>query len=204
METRAIEYGLKPFALALAAVVALEAGFGFFCNDPLIAAGIVRILDATVIAGTALVFGSKARLPGIIPADIKKGVVRGVVWSAGFGCIATIIGGIFYAAGFAPLEFIRVSLPQTTGRLLAFFAFGGIVSPFAEELIFRGVIFGFLRRWGAIPAVLGSTLLFTLAHNTAGLPVLQSIGGLVFALSYETEKNLLVPVIIHVAGNLAL
>ncbi|MCF8111609.1 MAG: CPBP family intramembrane metalloprotease [Desulfobacteraceae bacterium] len=204
METRPVEYGLKPFALVFVAVIALEAGSGFFCKDPLIVAGIVRILDAAVIAGAAMVFGYKARLPGIIPADVKKGIVRGVFWAAGFGCIVTIFGGLLYAAGFSPAEMIRVSLPQTSGRLFAFFVFGGIVSPFAEELIFRGAVFGLMRRWGAAPAVLGSALLFALAHNTAGLPVLQAVGGLVFALSYEAEKNLLVPVIIHVTGNLAL
>ncbi|MFP4194671.1 MAG: CPBP family intramembrane glutamic endopeptidase [Desulfobacterales bacterium] len=204
METEAIGYGLKPFALVLAAVIALEAGSRFFCEDPLIAAGIARALDVAVITGAAIWFGRKAILPGIIPADLKRGFVRGVVWAAAFGCAAAILGAILYTAGFAPLKMISVDLPQSTGRLLAFFAFGGIVSPFAEELIFRGAVFGLLRRWGAAAAVLGSATLFTLAHDTGGLPVIQAAGGLVFALSYEVEKNLLVPVIIHVAGNLAL
>ncbi|MFP4572153.1 MAG: CPBP family intramembrane glutamic endopeptidase [Desulfobacterales bacterium] len=204
MEAKPIKYEWKPFALVLAALIALEACSDFFCEDPYIAAGIVRLLDAAVIIAAALVFGPAARLPGIIPQQIKKGLVRGAIWSAGFGCIAALVGAVFYAAGFAPLDMINVSLPKTTGRLLVFFAVGGIVSPFAEELIFRGVLFGVLRRWGALAAILGSSLLFAIAHNTGGIPVVQAVGGLVFALSYEMEKNLLVPVIIHVTGNLAL
>jgi hypothetical protein len=30
------------------------------------------------------------------------------------------------------------------------------------------------------------------------------IGGILFAVAYELEKNLLVPIIIHVLGNLAI
>jgi membrane protease YdiL (CAAX protease family) len=30
------------------------------------------------------------------------------------------------------------------------------------------------------------------------------VGGVVFALAYEKEKNLLVPIVIHISGNLAI
>lgn len=204
METDTTEYEWKPFALVLTAVIALETGSRVFSKDPLIAAGIVRGLDAAVIFAAALLFGPSARLPGIVPAVVGRGLIRGVMWSAGFGCAAAAAGAVLYAAGFTPLEMVRVSLPKTFGRLFLFAAIGGIVSPFAEELVFRGMLFGVLRRWGATAAILGSTLLFAAAHNSSGLPVIEAAGGLVFALSYEIEKNLLVPVVIHVSGNLAL
>ncbi len=36
------------------------------------------------------------------------------------------------------------------------------------------------------------------------IPVIQIIGGLLFAISYEREKNILAPVVIHVSANLSL
>ncbi len=198
------KYELKPFAVVLLAVVVLEVFSRFFSDDPLIATGIVRLLDAAVIIAAALLFGPPACLPGVVPPAAVKGILRGALWSAGFGCTAALLGALLYAAGFNPIELISFDILQPRERLFLFVAIGGIVSPFAEELIFRGVVFGMLRRWGAFAAVVGSTLIFAVAHNSSGLPVTQAVGGLVFALSYEVEKNLLVPVITHISGNLAL
>jgi hypothetical protein len=74
-----------------------------------------------------------------------------------------------------------------------------------EELFFRGLVFGYLRRWGAAAAVAGSTLVFLaphVAYNSLG-PT-QVVGGLIFAVAYEIEGSLLAPILIHVLGNLAL
>ncbi|MBU0768386.1 MAG: CPBP family intramembrane metalloprotease, partial [Proteobacteria bacterium] len=64
---------------------------------------------------------------------------------------------------------------------------------------------GYLRRWGPIAAILGSTLLFVTVHpDLRNIPIPQIVGGLLFAFSYEVEKNLMVPIVIHMSGNLAL
>lgn len=93
-----------------------------------------------------------------------------------------------------------------TGEFILFFLVGGIISPITEELFFRGVIYGFLRRWGAISAVVFSSLAFVLAHHmvSTGLLFIPFTGGIVFALAYEIEKNLMVPITLHVLGNLAI
>ncbi|MCF8036336.1 MAG: CPBP family intramembrane metalloprotease [Desulfobacteraceae bacterium] len=204
METETLRYAWKPFAVSALAVIAIEIAARLALQDPLLAAGAARVLDAAAIIAAARIFGPGAQLPGIMPPDIKSGLMRGMLWSAGFGGIAAVCGTILYLAGFDPLEMLSMNLPATAGGILVFFLVGGIISPFAEELIFRGLVFGVLRRWGLIVALLGSTAVFAWAHHTRGIPVTQAVGGLVFALSYETEKNLLVPVVIHITGNLAL
>lgn len=204
METTVPVYEWKPFALVIALVIALEWSFGAFFSQPLIASGIARGLESGVIMAAAFFFYPHACLPGIIPAAVKTGILRGVAWSGGFGLIAAAAGALLLAAGYSPVEMIRSNIPQNHANIIAFMFIGGIVSPFAEELIFRGAVFGVLRRWGAFTAIIGSTLLFVLAHNKSGLPVTQTAGGLVFALSYEIEKNLLVPVVIHIFGNMAI
>ncbi len=204
METETLRYAWKPFAVSALAVIAIEIAARLALQDPLLAAGAARVLDAVAIIAAARIFGPGAQLPGIVPPDIKSGLLRGVLWSAGFGGIAAACGTVLYLAGFDPLEMLSMNLPATAGGILVFFLIGGVISPFAEELIFRGLVFGVLRRWGLIAALLGSTAIFAWAHHTRGIPVTQAVGGLVFALSYETEKNLVVPVVIHITGNLAL
>jgi hypothetical protein len=84
---------------------------------------------------------------------------------------------------------------------------GALIGPVAEEIFFRGILYGFFRRWGIPAAVLLSTLLFILPHyHASGLavPITQLIGGILFAIAYEIEKNLLVPITIHSLGNLAI
>ena len=82
---------------------------------------------------------------------------------------------------------------------------GGLISPLTEEIFFRGIVYGFLRKWSAILAVLGSTIVFSMVHGiTSGVSFIQVVGGLVFAIAYEVEKNLLVPITIHVLGNTAI
>jgi membrane protease YdiL (CAAX protease family) len=67
------------------------------------------------------------------------------------------------------------------------------------------LIYGYLRRWGIWTALALSTIVFTLLHpGAAGAPIPQIVGGLVFAAAYEIEKKLLVPITIHILGNLAL
>ena len=54
-------------------------------------------------------------------------------------------------------------------------------------------------------ALVLSTLIFVFSHASRHtIPVTQVIGGILFAVAYEREKNLLVPIMIHVLGNLAI
>ena len=90
--------------------------------------------------------------------------------------------------------------------IIIYLLVGGIVGPLAEEVFFRGLIYGFLRRWGAVVAVTVSTLIFVLAHPSAfsGIPFTQAVGGILFAMAYEKEQNLVAPITIHGLGNLAI
>jgi membrane protease YdiL (CAAX protease family) len=82
---------------------------------------------------------------------------------------------------------------------------GSVIGPIAEEIFFRGVIYGFFRQWGAVIAIIFSTLIFVFTHPIGGsIPVTQFVGGIVFAIAYEKEQNLMVPITIHCLGNLAI
>lgn len=200
---------LKAFGLATAGVIAIEAlvrwGISQWGLAPLAGTGLARLLD---IVWLLLVVSSCPRgwaQMGLGRSNWGLGLRRGLIWSAGFGLLAALGWAGLHLAGVDPLRFIQPGPGgrQATPALL--FLVGGLIGPVAEEVYFRGVVYGGLRRWGFWPALALSTLLFSLLHAGApSLPITQIVGGLVFAVAYEIEKTLLVPITIHVLGNLAI
>lgn len=140
---------------------------------------------------------------GLDKKALLPGFKKGLVWSAGFAAAAGLLFLGLFIAGQNPLMLIRSPLPADLSQRVLYFCVGGIVAPVAEEIVFRGLIFGYLRRWGLPAAVLVSTALFAAFHLPA-IPVTQIVGGVVFAIAYHTGKSLMVPIVIHVLGNLAI
>ncbi len=150
---------------------------------------------------------------GLDPARLSSGVRDGLIWSFAFGMAAGVIALGLALAGFDPAALIYIHLPDNTRRLILFFLVGGIAAPVAEELFFRGIIYGFLRnrlraslgRAGIAWAIILTTILFAGAHGIrGGFPLTQVVGGLVFCLAYEQSKSLATPMVIHCSGNTAL
>ncbi|HUU54461.1 MAG TPA: type II CAAX endopeptidase family protein [Armatimonadota bacterium] len=79
----------------------------------------------------------------------------------------------------------------------------GLVGPMLEETLFRGILFGALRRQSSFwPAAAASSALFALAHlNPAGLAAYFALG-LVFAYLVERTRSLVTPWAAHAAFNL--
>jgi membrane protease YdiL (CAAX protease family) len=173
--------------------------------SPMITLGATRLLEAFLFIMIVVTWGKGLHSIGLSQYQILPGIMRGFIWSAAFGIIVSCIFGALYIAGINPFAFIQVRLPHRTQDLLYFFFVGGLIAPIAEEIFFRGIIYGFFRRWGVVVAISLSTLIFVFAHmiDTA-LPVTQAIGGIVFAAAYEVEGKLMVPISIHVLGNTAI
>ena len=76
-----------------------------------------------------------------------------------------------------------------------------LIAGIAEELLFRGVIQPWIEQfWGVTAGLVISNCIFGLVH--AVTPLYALLAGLVgiylgLSLNYGTEKNLLVPIIIH-------
>ncbi len=163
-----------------------------------------------VLAIVLIFFAGGGNLSAIgirLPAAMR-GLKRGLIWSAGFGLAAALAGALIRLSGTDPTALIGGRLPARGTEVVLLFVVGGVIGPIAEEMFFRGVLYGFFRRWGVLLALLISTGIFILVHLLAGpikgFAIIQSIGGVVFAVSYELEKNLVVPITIHCLGNLAI
>jgi len=198
---------VKTLALSIAAVVCIEAGLAFSraAFNPLLRLGVARLLELGLIVWIVRCDERSVTSIGLDRARWLPGLRRGLLWSAGFGALSGIVFAVLFMAGINPLSMIRTSLPKNSANLLLFFLVGGIVAPVAEEVFFRGILYGFLRRWGIVVALVLSTSAFAFTHGLGhGFPLIQVVGGILFAAAYEIEKNLVVPLTIHCLGNLAI
>ena len=200
---------IKTLMISLVAVIVVEViarvGIRIGVYDPIIVLGAARLLQAGLIIIIVLIREKDLASIGLSMKGLIPGIRRGCVWSAGFGLIVLTGFVVFYAAGLDPLSLIYTRLPANPGHILLFFIVGGLIGPIAEEVFFRGIVYGFLRRWGAPAAIILSTIAFVLAHPIfPAIPVTQVVGGVLFAMAYEVEKNLIVPITIHVSGNVAI
>lgn len=143
---------------------------------------------------------------GLSGNRLKKGVKCGLLWSLLFGAAVLMAGlSFFFITGSDPLHHLRFSLSHDTGTIFLFLLTGAMVSPIAEELFFRGIIYSYFRKYGVMPSVLISTLLFALCHFRGdNLPIVQIMGGILFALAFEYSGSIASPVIIHILGNMAI
>ncbi|MGD9227528.1 MAG: type II CAAX endopeptidase family protein [Desulfobacterales bacterium] len=172
---------------------------------PLIGLGLARLAEIIFLLILVNIREKGFSAIGLSLADISKGLKKGVLWAVIFGAAAGVIIGIIYLVGINAPALFQMQLPDDTLNLILFFIIGAFFAPLAEEIFFRGILYGFFRRWGISTAIIVSTVLFVLPHTSGHtLPITQVIGGILFAVSYEVEKNLLVPITIHSLGNLAI
>ncbi len=76
-----------------------------------------------------------------------------------------------------------------------------ILTPFVEEFIFRGVIYGSLRKFGLSFAVVTSSLIFGLAHGSIEQMAYAFAFGVALALVFEKTGNLKTSILFHFINN---
>lgn len=207
MEAKKIK--IKTLIICLVTIFCVEGARWVVASEhlhaPMIALGIARLLEIILILLVVLIWGGGLSSIGLSMSKVFKGLKKGLIWSAGFGIIAFFAFIILSVARINVLRLIETPLPSKQNDLLLFFLIGGVVGPVAEEIFFRGILYGFFRRWGVIVAVVLSTAVFVLPHlGSHGLPITQVVGGILFAIAYEIEGSLMTPITIHALGNMAI
>ena len=171
---------------------------------PLAVLGLTRVFQIAAMLFSVVRFEGTLAVIGWAPVTWGAGLMKGAGWSLAFALAAALGMAVVFLAGHSPFELLRTPLPSTRAETTLLFLVGGLVAPMAEEICFRGVLYTFFRRWGVWVALLASTVIFVALHTVHGIPVTQVVGGVVFALAYETSRNLMVPMTIHVLGNTAI
>lgn len=106
------------------------------------------------------------------------------------------------------VEFFKESVAGSNYRAVTLTAvYATLVAPFCEETIFRGYLYGALKRFAGAPfALLASAGLFASIHLSADAFGPLFVLALCLSLAYEATGSLAVPMIMHSifnAGNLA-
>ena len=96
----------------------------------------------------------------------------------------------------AAVELLMGAPLWPTGIYLGFFAV--VLAPVAEEFIFRGVLFPFVKQlgWPKL-AWFGVSFLFALIHGTAAILIPLFVLALALTWLYEKTGNLLAPIVVH-------
>lgn len=199
----------KTMILSLLVISLIEAGMRILVfegvQNTMMLLGGVRFLEIISLVFLVMVTEKGFSTIGLEKGKIYQGIRRGIFWSGCFGIMAASVLVLFQSTGISLLEMVRISIPSNLNDILLLFLVGGLIGPVAEELFFRGIVYGFLRSWGMFPAILLSTFFFVLAHpELPAVPVVQITGGLLFAIAYEVEGTLMAPLSIHILGNMAI
>ncbi|KQV91106.1 hypothetical protein ASD15_03385 [Massilia sp. Root351] len=142
-----------------------------------------------------------------VPAVLNARHHQGMASAAGHAATASLAGAAAACAFGAAYLWLLRDTPwwprhaPSSATLRLLLPLTVLAAPLFEEFIFRGLIFGGLRRMaGALPAALGSAALFAIVHPPlAMVPVF--VLGLCTAWAYERSKSLLAPMLVHAAYN---
>lgn len=184
-------------------VLALET-FAFFLGNrnipvpPEIVLALVRSLDIIVL----LAWGKWS-----IPTPFGS-VLRETL----FFCAVLTLAGLLVLAAWKVLfghPLMKVGLsPASSGKpaLWAYYVTACTLSPVAEELLFRGILYRRAREWTGIAfSATAVVLIFASLHlHFTGQFMVPLLGGIIFCLAYEKTKSIFTPVFLHVFGNIVI
>jgi uncharacterized protein len=197
--------GIAPFIFSVSGVIALEAGACGFLEglshghpEGILA---LRLAQTLWILAVVSLFPPGLSAIGLSRPGMGHAARRGAVWSVCLGgaALGVLAAGFVFQANWTGV--MRMRLPQEPEKVFFYFLASCVAGPFVEEMFFRGLVYGFFRRWGVMTATAASVFLFVAAHAFSGMAP-RAAGGIVFALSYEKERNLMAPVVIHILGNM--
>jgi membrane protease YdiL (CAAX protease family) len=146
----------------------------------------------------------RARTTGV-PALRGGGTVATLGLGVGTGLVSALFGvgylAILRLTHWLPGELLTSAGPHL--RAVWLFPLAVFAAPLCEEFIFRGLLFGGLRRsMGFLPAAALSAGLFAIVHPPVSIvPVF--VLGLCTAFAYERGRGLLAPMLVHAVYNAA-
>jgi uncharacterized protein len=169
--------------------VALVAGSGRLPSAPVLLA----VSAASAFAAVVVALLMRVRRPSAL--GVRRVPPRTVAIAVGLGLAVWLLSqvlSVVYVQITGDHSDPQAALTQFAGGWTAFWVvlLGGLVGPLGEELLFRGVGYGSMRRYGPVVATIVSSLVFALAHglNVVFLAVL--VLAVLNAVLYERTRSL--------------
>lgn len=159
------------------------------------------------IAGFAAAVAVRIRILGAF--GVRRTSGRWILIAIGAGVAAFVLKSL---AIWVWIQFFgegeTVQAPYAVGgsggllSLILATAFLSLLTPLGEELLFRGVIANALLRYGPIIGVVGSALLFAVAHGLNTVFPAALVVGLITAEIFRRSGSIWPAVIVHAVHNL--
>lgn len=136
-------------------------------------------------------------------ALLKRDAVLVTAYAVAMGLGLNILVAYFKLAGmsdaYEQVAGIQYSVPLPVGLVIY-----GILTPFTEEIIFRGVIHNRIRKYFPVPVTIcASAIIFGCFHGNVVQMLYAILMGMALALVYESYGRLLqAPVLFHCAANI--
>lgn len=198
------------FAVQLGGVFVILAAFG---GDALTSGApgptLILVLIAAVSAGLAALVAVGLRVRSAAALGLTRPAGRWLLIGAGCGLGGFLINRLVVVAYIAitgdqgnPQQNLSdTAMGGSFAQFALLLLFGAVLTPIGEEALFRGVGFGWLRRWGFVLAAVISSLIFGLAHGINAVLPAAVLLGLVHAWLYERSGSIWPAVMSHAVNN---
>lgn len=154
-------------------------------------------LAARPVAWSAVAVTSAVGVTGAV-APVSRAASKRARWNAWAAVLGIGIVAVLVARGGTQVIPPVAHAPQIAA---------GLGAAVAEELFFRRFLYGWLLRWGAAVAVIGSAAAFALVHvpayGVAALPV-DLAAGLLFSWQRWASGGWTAPAATHLIANLSM
>ena len=169
-------------------------------------------LQAMITVGAVWIFGIRRRGMDWSAVGFRRASLGWIVVAtlAAVACMPLVAG---VTQAFQALLDRPVSSPQAEVLapaadswigVIGLILLGGLAAPFAEELLFRGVLYPLLRRvWGVSVGAVVSAAVFSVVHGFVDVIPGTFLLGVILALLYERTGSLWVPLTLHAVFNSA-
>jgi len=176
---------------------------------------VVYGLALTALSGVAPLAGFAAagllRIRVLSTLGVRRVSGRWLLIGVGAGVVAFVLKGL------AVVAWIQITGAGNTNNVQSVYGEGGsggvlslilatlfigLLTPLGEELLFRGVIANALLRYGPFIGVVGSTLIFALAHGINEVFPVALVVGLIAGEIFRRSGSVWPGVVVHAVVNL--
>ncbi len=131
--------------------------------------------------------------------EILLVIALAVASSLGLNVLLSLTGAVNSSAAFREISDRQFGVVFGVGIILY-----GVLSPLAEEVVFRGLMYNRMRKMFPLPlAVAVSGFLFGCYHGNLVQGIYGTCMGILIAYVYERFGSFLAPVLFHAAANIA-
>lgn len=133
--------------------------------------------------------------PKNMPNNLSLVLLIGILFGLTFNLILYSLNTLF--------NFIDIFNDANTNIIFTIIS-TGIIGPILEELIFRGITYNQLKEiTSKTKAMLLTSLIFGIFHGNLVQFIYAFLFNIILIRSYENEKNILAPIIMHMGANIS-